>query len=756
MHTLKIVVPLLLVVLLLGGAQVFGQHAIGKQAFQRVWSEQDGPVADAIEPGRSWTWGPAPISPLLEEPMQESPGGTRDVQYFDKSRMEINDPDADQADPWYVTNGLLPVEMMTGRIQVGYNDFLEAEPAGISAIGDPGTYPTYADLAALYQSPGAVAPAALGQPVTQLLQPGGSTGTLTTYASDPATVLLEGANGHGVPRSFLEFQNSQGLIYQNGQRGQAAQAQVYNPAFVFGLPVTPAYWVNSRVGGQDTPILFQVFERRVLTYNPANPPGARVEMGNVGQHFFRWRYASGELPIAEPDPTPIPLHQPEQINFFGMNTYITGLERNEEDGDGGVAQLLALGREANIEWAREELSWANLEPHEKGEMNYQYYDERVLELARAGYGIVGVLLTTPGWARVEDCASRAGRIADYWCPPANPQDFGDFTRTLVEHYDGDGINDAPGSPRVAVWQIWNEPSTRGTWPGSAAKYGEMLVAGYEAAKAADPSAVVITGGVYLYDGMGTDPNDGIPFLNAAIAAVPQAANAFDALAIHPFMPTSAPDAPIIFSTISMWGRIETAQNWLQQYGGRPLWISEVGWSTCVPAQPGCNADVAKSEAQQANYMVRTYALALAQGVQHVSYFQLEDKFDGESGVFWGEASILGTDSEDYRRKPAYLAYRVLVQQLGGMRFEGFGAHNTFAYNPTIENPQDLYHLRFAGQDGTLVDVLWRNAGTQPITYRPQPGRAAEWITRDGSATPIGGPAVTLTISEEPLYVRQRP
>jgi hypothetical protein len=38
----------------------------------------------------------------------------------------------------------------------------------------------------------------------------------------------------------------------------------------------------TKVGGVDRPILFQVFERRVLTYNPANEPAFRVEMGNVG------------------------------------------------------------------------------------------------------------------------------------------------------------------------------------------------------------------------------------------------------------------------------------------------------------------------------------------------------------------------------------------------------------------------------------------------------------------------------------------
>jgi hypothetical protein len=704
---------------------------------------------------------------VLEEPMQESPGGTRQVQYFDKSRMEINDPDANQNDPWYVTNGLLPIEMMTGRIQVGYSSFVETEPARVSAVGDPDTYPTYADLGALYESPGTVGPDEIGWPVTRLLRADGSLGDLLDYQDDPATRLEEGPNGHGVPRGFLDFQNMQGMVYRNGQ---PVQGQVYFPKFVFGFPVTKAYWVNSRVGGEDMPILFQVFERRVLTYNPANPPGARVEMGNVGQHFYRWRYESGNAPVVTPptedpedpeDPqpttTPIPLNQQEQVTLFGMNTYITGLERNQEDRDSGVEQLLTLGREAGVDWAREELSWANLEPHQKGEMNYQYYDERVLQLAQSGYGIVGVLLTTPEWARVGDCASREGRIADYWCPPANAQDFGDFVRTIVEHYDGDGIDDAPGSPRVAVWQIWNEPSTRGTWPGSAAEYGALLAAGYQAAKAADPSALVLTGGVYLYDGMGTDPHDGLPFLNDAIAAVPAAASSFDALAIHPYMPTAAPDAPVIFSTISMWGRIETARTWLQEHGGaRPLWISEVGWSTCQEGQAGCNGDVAKSEEQQANYLVRTYAIALAQGVQHVSYFQLEDKFDGDSGIFWGEASILGTAGEGYRQKPAYQAYRVLTQQLGGMQFSGFGVHNSFAYDPTIENPPALYHLRFTGNGGELVDMLWSTAGAQAITFTPEAGGSAEWITRDGSATPITAATVTLNVSEQPIYVRQSP
>jgi hypothetical protein len=659
--------------------------------------------------------------------------------------------------------------MMTGRIQVGYEDFVEVEPASLSAVGDPNTYPTYVDLQSLYQAPDANTPEETGVPATRLLQPDGSLTSFLDYQDDPATLLLDSPNAYGVPRGFLDFQHSYGIIYRDGRAEQAVQGPVYFPKFVFGFPVTRAYWVNSRVGGHDMPILFQVFERRVLTYNPANSPGARVEMGNVGQHYFNWRYTQLDMDMVPASdttndpastPTPPPLSQHEEVNLFGMNTYITGLERNQEDRDTGVSRLLSLGREAGVDWAREELSWANLEPHQKGDMNYQYYDNRVLELAQSGYGIVGVLLTTPEWARVDDCTSRNGRIEDYWCPPANAQDYGDFVRTIVEHYDGDGMNDAPGSPRVAVWQLWNEPSTRGTWPGSPAEYGALMVAGYNGAKAADPSALVLTGGVYLYDGMGTDPNDGLPFLNEAFSAVPEAEGAFDALAIHPYMPTAAPDAPVIFSTITMWGRIDNAQRWLREHsrGGvpRPLWISEVGWSTCQTGRSGCNEYVSKTEEQQANYLVRTYAIALAQGVQHVSYFQLEDKFDGGSGVFWGEASVLSTDSEDYRQKPAYQAYRVLAQQLNGMRFMGFGTHNTFTYDPNIENPEALYHLRFESNSGELLDILWHNAGEQNVTFTSDEDRSAEWINRSGDVTPITGSSVSLTVNEQPVYVRQSP
>jgi sortase (surface protein transpeptidase) len=71
--------------------------------------------------------------------------------------------------------------------------------------------------------------------------------------------------------------------------------------FSFGLPLTEAYWTRSKVGGVEKEVLVQLFERRVLTYTPSNDAAFQVEMGNVGRHYYDWRYSKanprpGEAP----------------------------------------------------------------------------------------------------------------------------------------------------------------------------------------------------------------------------------------------------------------------------------------------------------------------------------------------------------------------------------------------------------------------------------------------------------------------------
>ena len=60
-------------------------------AFQRTWERTDKPVADGTA-NRGYSWGPQPGA-VKQEAYAEGTGGARLVQYFDKSRMEINNPE---------------------------------------------------------------------------------------------------------------------------------------------------------------------------------------------------------------------------------------------------------------------------------------------------------------------------------------------------------------------------------------------------------------------------------------------------------------------------------------------------------------------------------------------------------------------------------------------------------------------------------------------------------------------------------------
>src|SRR5215203_3698830 len=130
------------------GAQsgAFAQgSSFANSAFQNTWHRTDAPVAEGKVP-RTWVWGPTP-GKSLQEAFKEGPNGQHLVQYFDKARMEINNPNGNPADPYYVTNGLLVVEMISGKVQSGVNTFEASSPSDIRVAGDDGSdAPTFSAL----------------------------------------------------------------------------------------------------------------------------------------------------------------------------------------------------------------------------------------------------------------------------------------------------------------------------------------------------------------------------------------------------------------------------------------------------------------------------------------------------------------------------------------------------------------------------------------------------------------------------------
>ena len=272
-----------------------GEITFASPHFANTWDRTDEPVA-SIAASRTWMWGPGPFSAGIREDYSAGDGGKRLVQYYDKSRMEItNDPSVDPNSVWFVTNGLLSRELITGALQRGDNSFEQLDPAQMNVAGDPDdpSGPTYATFTTLLDAAAAAAGAAL----TARVERDGTIVDDPSLAERAVTAAYEvnvPGIDHQVASPFWDFMNSSGLVWRDGE--QTTDLLFINPFYATGYPITEAYWASVKVGGVYHDVLLQCFERRCLTYTPDNQPGWQVEAGNVGRHYYAWRYG-----VAPPD-----------------------------------------------------------------------------------------------------------------------------------------------------------------------------------------------------------------------------------------------------------------------------------------------------------------------------------------------------------------------------------------------------------------------------------------------------------------------
>ena len=301
-------------------------------AFTALWTRSDQPVA-GHQATRTWLWGPAPGA-AKRESYAEGSGGVRLVQYFDKGRMEINNPNADPTAPGFVTGGLLSVELISGRLQTGNTRFESRTPAQIplaSDRNDPAA-PTYASFAAVSSliADEHQAATAVGNAVDQAIARDGSVAPFAAAAGYGVTyAAYEPLTHHNIAAVFWQFLNSSGPV----QTAEGlTDALLFNPRYALtGLPISEAYWAQVKVAGTQRDVLIQAFQRRVLTYSPANPTGFQVEMGNIGLHYLEWRYTPGAAPTVVPAPPGPPAPAAlVSVAVTAINPGRSGLDLNEQ------------------------------------------------------------------------------------------------------------------------------------------------------------------------------------------------------------------------------------------------------------------------------------------------------------------------------------------------------------------------------------------------------------------------------------------
>jgi hypothetical protein len=421
-------------------------------------------------------------------------------------------------------------------------------------------------------------------------------------------------------------------------------------------------------------------------------------------------------------------YEPLVPSVFGIQTY------------GGLhlpSAGLTLAHQARAYWIRSDISWASVEPTDSLPKDYRFsfYDASFLSATQAGFRLIVTIGGNPSWA------------ATYANGPIDKVDIGAFTEfvgTVVERYDGDGWEDAPGSPVIEYWEFYNEPDNgsrlaaeRGGayWGHFGAEYARMLCMVYPVIKAANPRAQVALGGL-AYDWF-EDQNG--PFVREFLDDVLRAGggNCFDVMNFHyypAFESVWSPYGP------GLSGKVNYLRSKLAQYGitDKPMICTETGWFS------GNHPNIPSTPETQSRYTVKLFAQSIASGLGHAIWFSWIDP-----GPYYGDFGLL---TQDRQPKPAFYAYRTAAYWLGRASYQ-----RALTTAELGNSAMEGYLLTWA--DGKPLYVLWSNDG-QAREIR-LPAMQAQTLNMYGDTTRLFNDGsdgwadgyIRVNVGPDPVYVR---
>jgi polysaccharide biosynthesis protein PslG len=263
-------------------------------------------------------------------------------------------------------------------------------------------------------------------------------------------------------------------------------------------------------------------------------------------------------------------------SFWGVNwAYYNSLTGKE----------LKQMHSAKIQSVRTAISWSSIE-RTQGVFDWSEPDEAIGALAAKGIRVIPILNSTPYWVtgRTFNGVPLDGQHIN--TPPvgspAQEQHWENFLVQVVDRYGPNGdfwtgpyLHRHPGKPVLPIhaWQIWNEPNIPGAFrpQPDVDKYAELLKISHDTILAQDPTATIILGGVPA-----RTQYPGWTFLNDLYhqTTVPNIANYFDMVAIHPYSDNQA----LVESAVQRFHDTLVLNN----DGATPLWVSEFSWGSGPP------------------------------------------------------------------------------------------------------------------------------------------------------------------------------
>ncbi|HUG13808.1 MAG TPA: cellulase family glycosylhydrolase [Thermomicrobiales bacterium] len=287
------------------------------------------------------------------------------------------------------------------------------------------------------------------------------------------------------------------------------------------------------------------------------------------------------------------------VNPMGVNTFL-----HEEPDDAVVVRTLDMIQAGGFGHIRQMFGWFEIEPqpgvfvYPDGQSSWAKFD-RIVELAEErGIEIVARLEKPPAWAR----AGQPNPELDG--PPDELADYAHFVEQVVSRYRG----------RITYVQLWNEPNLAGEWGGKPidpAGYVELLQAGYEAAKRADPDVTVLLAGLAPTEQTGPHNLSDLLFLQGVYDA--GGAAYFDIATVMVYGYGFSPaDRRVSFERNNFSRPIQTRE--IMERNGdadTPIWAVEYGWVALPDDWTGNPSPwgAPVSAEQQADYLLDGYLRA---------------------------------------------------------------------------------------------------------------------------------------------------
>ncbi len=264
-------------------------------------------------------------------------------------------------------------------------------------------------------------------------------------------------------------------------------------------------------------------------------------------------------------------------------------------------------------WIKQIVSWKTIETTQ-GSPDFTALDAAVNAYSSAHLHILLTLTNAPDWARASTVENG---------PPTDLSTFATFAGSVAARYQS----------KVSAYEIWNEPNLRRNWNGSAlsaASYVEMLRLAFNAIKAANNKALVISAGLAptgFYDGVNAIA-DRVFLKQEYLSGL---ASYADALGVHPSGWANPPDSTCCNASPGVTGwyndRSFYFSDTLADYRQimkdnndtkKLLWITAFGWGSSdgVASADSVNSNAygfvnLTTAAEQAQYLVRGYEIARA-------------------------------------------------------------------------------------------------------------------------------------------------